>query len=105
MIYLDTLIYSCIVNVHLRAYRVLGGKEKSSNFIKGMMGPCFHNNGSASREPRCWNPHKSAEWHMSSGFITDTDNEALCNSLVLTVKQWMKKKANLCLNVTVIRFL
>lgn len=42
---------------------------------------------------------------MSSGFITDTDNEALCNSLVLTVKQWMKKKANLCLNVTVIRFL
>lgn len=33
---------------------------------------------STSKEPRHWNPYKSAEWHNSSRFNTDKDNETLC---------------------------
>lgn len=32
-------------------------------------------------QPCCWNPCKSAEWHMSLRFITETDNATLCRCL------------------------
>lgn len=107
------VISSWMRNAPLQDCRVLGDSFQRDSSCEGWghylhdISCIWYTGRFASREPCCWIPCKSAERHMSSRSITEPDNEALCWQPLQKTKtsQWSeqtKKKADLCLNATVV---